>query len=190
VRHPAAIVAIAASTGGPPALARILAALPANLDVPVVVVQHISDGFERGMARWLGELSALPVRVADRSGGLRAGEVLVAAPGMHLGVSERGATAFSSSPAIGGFRPSATYLFRSAAAAYGAGALAVVLTGMGNDGAAGLSDVKRAGGSVIAQDEDSSIVYGMPRAAVATGMVDRVLSVDEIAPAIARQCGR
>lgn len=188
--HPAEIVAIAASTGGPPALARILVSLPADLDVPVLVVQHIADGFERGLARWLDDLSPLAVRVADRPGGLMAGEVLVASAGTHLGVSGRGATELSSSAPIGGFRPSATHLFRSAAAAYGRGALAVVLTGMGSDGADGLADVKGAGGSVIAQDEDSSIVYGMPRAAVATGTVDRVLPVGEIAAAIARRCRR
>jgi two-component system chemotaxis response regulator CheB len=185
----AEIVAVTASTGGPPALARLLSVLPAGLGVPLLLVQHIAPGFEQGLVRWLDQLGPIRVRLASRGAPLRPAEMLVAPTGAHLGVNDRRMAILSPAPAIHGFRPSATFMFRSVAAAYGRAALGVVLTGMGSDGAEGLVDLKRAGGSVIVQDEETSVVYGMPRAAVATGVVDRVLPLTEIGEAIVAACG-
>ena len=181
---PVTIVAIAASTGGPNALAQIIGALPASMPLPIMVVQHITPGFQRGLVQWLGGVSSLPVRLAAHGERLRAGEVVVAPADAHLGVSATGRVALSGSPPIGGHRPSATHLFRSVASAYGAGALGVILTGMGDDGVAGLQDVKRAGGLVLAQDEPTSVVYGMPGSAAAAGVVDQILPIDKIAMAL------
>jgi two-component system chemotaxis response regulator CheB len=182
------IVAVAASTGGPPALAQIVRELPAELGVPLLVVQHIAAGFELGFTRWIDEIAAVNVRLARHGEPLRAGEMLVAPAGMHLGVSARRTVVLGASAPIGGFRPSATFLFRSVAAVYGARTLGVVLTGMGSDGAEGLLEIKRAGGSVIVQNEATSVVYGMPRAAVKAGVADRVLPLAEIGVAIATAC--
>jgi two-component system chemotaxis response regulator CheB len=184
----AQVIALAASTGGPPALGEIVRQLPADLPAPLLLVQHISPGFERGLARWLDELTALRVTVAVRDQPLRPGEMVVAPAGLHLGVNARRQTMLSASAPIGGFRPSATYLFRSVAAVYGRRSLGVVLSGMGNDGAGGVLDLKRAGGSLIVQDEASSVVYGMPRAAAAGGAADRVLAPPDIGAAIIGAC--
>ncbi|MDA8069342.1 MAG: chemotaxis-specific protein-glutamate methyltransferase CheB [Actinomycetota bacterium] len=178
------IVAIAASTGGPNALAQIIGGLPASMPVPITIVQHITPGFQRGLVQWLAGISSLPVRLAAHGERLRAGEVVVAPADAHLGVSPAGRAVLSASPPIGGHRPSATHLFRSVASAYGAGALAVILTGMGDDGVAGLQDVKRAGGLVLAQDEPTSVVYGMPGSAVTAGVVNQILPIDRIALAL------
>jgi len=182
--RPVTIVAIAASTGGPAALAQIISELPASTPVPILVVQHITSGFQRGLVKWLDGVSSLPVRLATDGQRLRAGEVVVAPADAHLGVSTSGSVALSGSPPIGGHRPSATHLFRSVASAYGAGVLGVILTGMGEDGVAGLRDVKQAGGLVLAQDEQTSVVYGMPGRAVAVGVVDQILPIDKIAMAL------
>jgi two-component system chemotaxis response regulator CheB len=179
------IAAIAASTGGPAALATILGALPAGAPVPILVVQHIAAGFHQGLVNWLDGVSPLTVRLARDGQPLRAGEVLVAPPDAHLGVTGRGRVALSAGPPIGAHRPSGTHLFRSVAHTHGAGAVGVVLTGMGDDGAAGLRALKDAGGLILAQDETTSAVYGMPRQAVATGAVDQVLPLSQIAGALA-----
>jgi len=184
-RRPVAVAAIAASTGGPAALAAILAGLPDGAPVPILVVQHIAPGFHQGLVNWLDHVSPLAVRLARDGQPVRAGEVLVAPPDAHLGVTSRGRVALSYDPPIGAHRPSATHLFRSVAQAYAAGAVAVVLTGMGDDGAAGLRALKGAGGIVLAQDETTCVVYGMPRQAAATGVVDQVLPLGQIAGALA-----
>jgi len=184
-RRPVAVAAIAASTGGPAALAAILAGLPDGAPVPILVVQHIAPGFHQGLVNWLDRVSPLAVRLARDGQPLRAGEVLVAPADAHLGVTSRGRVALSYDPPIGAHRPSATHLFRSVAQAYAAGAVAVVLTGMGDDGAAGLRALKGAGGIVLAQDETTCVVYGMPRQAAATGVVDQVLPLGQIAGALA-----
>ena len=184
-RHrPVEIVALASSTGGPAALATILRALPAAAPVPIVVVQHITAGFEGGLVDWLDRVSPVRVRLARDGERLRAGEVLVAPSDAHLGVAG-GRVALSPDPPIGGHRPSATHLFRSVAGVYGAAAAAAILTGMGEDGVAGLRDLKAAGGLVLAQDEATSVVYGMPSKAVSLGIVDQVLPLGQMAGALA-----
>jgi two-component system, chemotaxis family, protein-glutamate methylesterase/glutaminase len=181
---PVEVVSVGASTGGPAALAAILGALPADLPVPILVVQHITKGFERGLVEWLDGLSRLPVRLASPGQRLHPGLVVVAPQEAHLGVSAQGRVLLSTADPVGGHRPSATYLYNSVARAFGSRALGVILTGMGKDGAVGLEGLKKAGGRVVAQDESSSVVYGMPREALMRGVVDRVLPLSEIAGAI------
>jgi two-component system chemotaxis response regulator CheB len=176
----ARVVAVATSTGGPAALHRLLSDLPGDFPVPILVVQHITRGFTDGLADWLNKVSPLHVKVARDGEPLAAHDVYLAPDDRHLGVAG-GAVALSGLPPVEGFRPSGTYLFESAAQAFGAATVAVILTGMGEDGVAGLRAVRQAGGRVIAQDEKSCAIFGMPGAAIAAGLVDAVLSLDAIA---------
>lgn len=184
------LVAVASSTGGPAALARILAELPADLPVPIVVVQHIAAGFVEGLAAWLGTAGPLRAHVATHGERLLPGTVYLAPDDRHIGVAADGTAVVVDAPPVAGFRPSATFLFDSAARAYGASLLAVILTGMGRDGVDGLKRVKALGGRVIAQDEGSSVVYGMPGEAVRAGVVDAVLNLEEIAQQLRRHSSR
>lgn len=178
---PGRVVGVAASTGGPAALQELFSRLPRSLPVPVVVVQHIVAGFVGGLVASLQVASPLPIQVARDGEALAPGTVYVAADEQHLSVTPAGRARLDASPPVGGYRPSATVLFTSIAAAYGASAIAVVLTGMGTDGLAGLHDVRRAGGQILVQDERSSVVYGMPGAAVEAGIADLTASVTGIA---------
>ncbi|HYG67464.1 MAG TPA: chemotaxis-specific protein-glutamate methyltransferase CheB [Anaeromyxobacteraceae bacterium] len=182
-RGRADLVVIGASLGGPKALAAILRALPPEFPAPVAVVQHIADGFTEGLASWLAQESRLQVREAREGDSLRAGRVLLAPTGFHLVVTD-GTAHLSESPPVETFRPSVTPLFASAAAAYGPRACGVLLTGMGRDGAEGMRALKSVGAHTIAQDEATSAVFGMPRAAIELGAVDRVLPLDEIPRAL------
>jgi two-component system, chemotaxis family, protein-glutamate methylesterase/glutaminase len=182
------VVAIASSTGGPAALARILGSLPQDVPGPILVVQHITTGFHQGLADWLDRVSSLSVVLARDGQPLRGGEVLIAPSDAHLGVSSRGTVALRADPPIRGHRPSATHLFQTVADVFGDGGLGVMLTGMGDDGVAGLRALKDAGGLVLAQDEESCVVYGMPREAVAEGVVDEVVPLDQLAAAITAAC--
>lgn len=176
------LVAMAASTGGPEALRRILSELPGDFRVPIVVVQHMALGFIEGLAHWLTGCCNLHVKVAEHGEQLRPRTVYVAPDQLHLTISPHCQIALSNRPPIDGFRPSATYLFKCAARVYGASMAAVILTGMGRDGVDGLRAVRAAGGLVLAQDEETSVVYGMPREAIAAGVVEAVLPLAEIAP--------
>ena len=184
-RQRAQIVAIAASTGGPAAIRDILATLPKEFPVPIVVVQHIAKGFVGPLAHWLDGAGPLRVTVANEGDALRPATVYIAPDDSHLGVaaSRSGAltVALSKEPPIGSFRPSGTHLFESVAAAAGAGVVAAILTGMGDDGVRGLQAVRLAGGRVIAQDEASCVIYGMPREAVRAGIVDIISPLSDIA---------
>jgi two-component system chemotaxis response regulator CheB len=179
---------MACSTGGPAALATILGSLPADFPATILVVQHIARSFDAGLVQWLDGVSPLSVRLAAGGTLLRPGEVVVAPNDQHLGVNGARILTLSSSDPIGGHRPSATYLFRSVAGAFGRNAMGVILTGMGDDGAAGLLELRRAGGKTIAQDDATSVVYGMPARAVAAGAVDQILALDGIAKAIVEAC--
>jgi two-component system chemotaxis response regulator CheB len=175
-----AVLAIAASTGGPAALRTLIGQLPADFAPPILVVQHISHGFIPGLARWLDGAGPFRVRVAAAGEALTSGTVYVAPDDRHLGVS--GATiVLSQAPAIGGFRPSATFLFESVATAFGAGAVALVLTGMGEDGVAGLRAVREKHGRVLVQDEQSCVVFGMPKSAIEAGVADEVVPLAKLA---------
>ena len=182
---PAAVVAIAASTGGPAALHRILTPLPADFPLSILVVQHISRGFGPGFADWLDKASPLRVKLAEEGETLRPATVYVAREDRHLCVSESRRIHLSAAPVVGGFRPSATVLFESVAAAFGRGALAVILTGMGRDGVDGLRAIRRAGGRTIAESKATAVVYGMPGAAVEDGLADLVLPLHEVCAAVA-----
>jgi two-component system chemotaxis response regulator CheB len=175
------VVVVAASTGGPAALQAILCGLRGDFPVPVLVVQHITPGFTAGLAAWLDSACPFRVKVAQHGEPLAPGSAYLAPDDRHLGV-RGGRVVLSDELPQGGFRPSGSALFASAAGAFGAGTLAVILTGMGDDGVTGLRAVRRAGGRVIAQDEATSVVYGMPGAAVAAGLADAVLPLGGIAP--------
>ncbi len=182
----ARVVAVATSTGGPAALHHVLSQLPGEFPAPILVVQHITAGFVSGLADWLGTASKLRVKVAEHGEPLSPKTVYLAPDHLHLGVSGRRTIALSDAPPVGGFRPSATFLFEAVARAFGASALGVILTGMGEDGVEGLKAVRQVGGRVIAQDEGSCVVFGMPGAAIAAGLADLVVSLDSL-PARLRQ---
>jgi two-component system, chemotaxis family, protein-glutamate methylesterase/glutaminase len=185
---PAEIVAIGASTGGPAALATLLRGLPSTLNAPVLVAQHMARGFDAGLAEWLDTVTNLDVRLAMAGEPLHPGTVLIAPHGSHLGVTRTGRATLSFSEAVGGHRPSASYLFSSVARVFGAAALGVILTGMGEDGVSGLIELKAAGGRVLGQDRESCVVYGMPRAARRAGVVDQELPPATLAAAIKAYC--
>jgi len=175
------IVAIAASTGGPAALYRLLEHVPRTCGAPFLIVQHIAEGFTAGLVSWLSSGTPLPVKIAEHGERLAPGTIYVAPEQRHLEVTRRRTVALSDEPPVGGFRPSATVLFKAVAAAYGPAATAVVLTGMGRDGFDGVIAVKKAGGRVLAQDEATSVVFGMPGAIVAQGLADLVGPVEVLA---------
>jgi two-component system chemotaxis response regulator CheB len=178
------LVAVAASTGGPAALHAVLSALPAQCPLPILVVQHITSGFTEGLCAWLRSVCPLAVKVAQAGETLQGRTVYVAPDDFHLGVGATGRVELSPAPAIGGFRPSATALFRSAAKAFGGACVGVILSGMGEDGVDGLRAIHAAGGRVIAQDEKTSVVFGMPGAAVRAKVVDFELPLERIAAQI------
>ncbi|WP_427892878.1 chemotaxis protein CheB [Kribbella sp. GL6] len=178
------IVAIASSAGGIRALTQVLGALPPGFPVPVVVVQHLDPRHETVIADVLGRRSALPVKLAAAGEAATAGTVYVAPPNRHLLVGVGGELTLSNSELVHFVRPSADLLFESVAGAYGARAIACVLTGSGSDGAMGVSAVKTRGGTVIAEDPQTAEFRGMPEAAVGTGSVDFVLPLGEIADVI------
>jgi two-component system chemotaxis response regulator CheB len=189
--RPYGVLAIGASTGGPAAIVQVLRALPRGLPVPVLFVLHIDEPFGAAFAEWLD--SQTPHRVSyarDRESidSLR-GQVIMAPPGRHLTVSG-GRIRLSTEAPRHSCRPSVDVLFESLAVDRGAEVLACLLTGMGRDGAAGLLAIRRAGGFTVAQDESTSVVYGMPREAVLLGAAQRVLPLDQIGPDIAQVLGR
>lgn len=183
------LIAIAASTGGPAALATVLQRLPADFGVPILAVQHITRGFDRGLVAWLGSLTPLRVRLATDGDRLNGAEFLLGPNDYHLCVTSHETVALNQTAAVGGHRPSASVLFRSVAVAYGPRAVGVILTGMGEDGADGLLALREAGGQTIAQDEASSIVYGMPKSAIARGAAAYVEPLEKVADRILRLVG-
>ena len=188
-----AVLVIGSSTGGPEALARVLPALPASLPVPVLLVQHMPPVFTRQFAQRLDRLSALRVVEAVDGTPLRPGTVHLAPGDHHLTVrgSGRGATTMlSQGPPENFCRPAVDPLFRSAVTAYDGAVLSVVLTGMGADGRAGASAVRDAGGTVVVQDQATSVVWGMPGAVAQAGLADEVLPLDRVAEAITRHLSR
>jgi two-component system chemotaxis response regulator CheB len=178
------LVAVAASTGGVKALETMLAALPPDFPLPVAIVQHRSTSKPNLLARVLSRHTPLPVKVAEQGETLRAGTVYLAPPDLHFSVGAGLGVVLGDGRPIRHVRSSANPLFESAASALGPRLIAVVLTGYDRDATDGVQAVKQAGGTVIAQDEASSQVFDMPRSAIATGCVDRVLPLAEIGPAL------
>lgn len=178
------IVAMAASAGGLAAVTYVLARLPASFGAIVVFVQHLDPRHRSLMPEIMSRRSQLPVTQAADGMGLEPGHVYLAPPDMHLLVNTDATVSLTQTELVNFVRPSADLLFESVAAAYGERAIALVLTGTGKDGSMGVTAIKQRGGTVIAQDEESSEFFGMPSAAIRTGVVDFVLSLAEIPAAL------
>lgn len=185
-----AVLVIGASTGGPRALQTLVPALPADLGVPIVIVQHMPPGFTASLARRLEQTSPFEAREAAEGDRLRPGLILVAPGGRHLQFTAGGASHLTDDPAVHGVRPAVDVTLASLAPLYGARLLAVLLTGMGRDGARGLKLAQDRGGQTLAEDETTCVVYGMPKAAADLGAVGSLLPLPALAPAIARACGK
>jgi len=191
-RPPVACVAIGTSTGGPVALTKVLPKLPASFPVPIVVVQHMPPGFTRALAERLNAASAIAVVEGADGTALAPGTAIVAPAGRQLRLRRthdavRVVLADDTERSL--HVPSVDVMTAAVAEAYGAGALGVILTGMGQDGVRGLQAIKDRGGYVVGQDEASSVVYGMPRAAAAAGLVDRVVALDDVARVLCELTG-
>lgn len=175
------VIAIGASTGGPPVLQTILAMLPRDLPVPVLIIQHMASGFITAFVEWLAQSSALPVHVARHGEHLVPGHAYVAPDEYQMKVEPGGRIALTKDKPESGLRPSVSYLFRSLAEVYGSDVVAGLLTGMGRDGAAELRLLKEKGAVTFAQDKDSSVVHGMPGEAIRLDAVSFILAPDNIA---------
>jgi two-component system chemotaxis response regulator CheB len=180
------LVAIGASTGGPIVLQEILSNLPPSYPIPLLIVQHIAAGFVTGFAEWLGHSSGYPVHVATHGECLLPGRAFIAPDEFHLGVSTPDRIILSGNEPENGLRPSVSFLFRSVAHVFGRSAVGVLLTGMGKDGAHELRLMKEKGAITIAQDEESSVVHGMPGEAVNLNAATYVLSPEGIASVLTR----
>jgi two-component system chemotaxis response regulator CheB len=178
------LVAIGVSIGGPQVLNTVLQKLPANFPIPIVIVQHMAEGFIKGFAHWLDENIEMHAKTAGQNEVLKSGTVYFAPDGHHLTVVRNGSRLQSYlvvSPPVSGFRPSATVLLESVAKISGSRAIGGILTGMGNDGAIGLLDLKNRHGTTFIQDEESAVVFGMAGVAQSLGAVGQVVKLDEIA---------
>jgi two-component system chemotaxis response regulator CheB len=178
------VVAMCASAGGFNAVRDVLGGLPAEFPAAIVIVQHLDPRHRSVMAELLGRRCRLPVRQATPTDVLEGGTVLIAPPDRHLLVNGDGSISLTQSELVHFVRPSGDLLFESVAASYRERALAVVLSGTGQDGAQGTQAIKKVGGTVIVQDEASAQFFGMPSAAIRMGTPDFILSVEEIAPTL------
>ncbi len=179
-----ALVAIGASTGGPLVIRTILDALPKDFPASILIVQHIAAGFLKGMVHWLAETSGVTVKIAEHGERLLPGHAYLAPDGFNLGVDCGGRLYLDSGETKDSLRPSVAYLFRSVAESFGGKAIGLLLTGMGGDGAEELKLMKERGAVTIAQDKDSSVIYGMPGLAVELGAATYVLSPERITAAL------
>ena len=185
------IVAIGVSTGGPHALQYVLSQLPGDFPGSILVVQHMPEGFTEMFARRLDEICAISIKEAQSGDLLLAGRALICPGSRHLKVKRLplgDVAVLSDDPRVNGHRPSVDVLFRSVAEEFGSKSVAVLMTGMGDDGAQGMGEVKAAGGMTIAQSEDSCVVFGMPKAAIDRGYAVRVVSLDVLANTLQAQC--
>lgn len=181
------VIAIACSTGGPQALARLLNRLPATFPAPIVIAQHISHGFIEGMAQWLASLCTLPVSVAQHGERLMPGCVYLSPSECDLSVSSQHRLQLHPSPPDALYHPSADVLLKSVAKVYGTDAIGLILTGMGRDGVSGMRAIHLTGGKTLAQDEESSVIYGMNQEAVNAGVIQHVISLDELPNRLMRE---
>lgn len=180
------IVAIGASTGGPPVLQTVLSGLDSSFPAPILIVQHIAKGFIGGLTDWLSQTTGLKTSVARHGERAIAGRVYFAPDDRHMGIDGSSRIILSTAEPENGVRPSVSYLFRSAREAFGKATAGVLLTGMGKDGADGLLAMHTAGGVTIAQDMETSVVFGMPGEAVRLGAADHVLAPDVIPLVLSR----
>ncbi len=185
------MIAMAASTGGPRALQSVLSEIPANFPLPIVIVQHMPADFTLSFARRLDSLCALDVAEGTEGMELRPGLAVVAPGGYHMIVQRKTSSLFccslSDAPPVLSVKPSANILFRSVAEVTGGKAVGVILTGMGRDGAEGAAEMRARGSHIIAESQETCVVYGMPKAAVELGVVDELLSLDSISEAVLRR---
>lgn len=185
------VVGIACSTGGPMALKTILSALPSDFPLPIVVVQHISDGFLDGMINWITKFSRLNVSIAKDGTVLRPGNVYMAPDDFQTMVARRGqdlVCRLVDAPPDGGFRPSGNALFHSLAKTCGEMAIGVILTGMGRDGVAGLLEIRERNGLTVAEHEETCVVYGMPKVAIEQGAAANVVRIQYMARFLIQNC--
>ncbi len=180
------VVCIVSSTGGPQVIQKMLSELPADFPAPLLVVQHINAAFSDSLVSWLAADTRLKVKTAKEGDLLTPGTVLVAPADAHLTIASRGRVSVAEGPPRDGHLPSGTLLLESAAMVYGRRAVGVILTGMGSDGVDGIAAIHVAGGRTLAQSQDSAVVFGMPGAAIARGLVSQVVHGDELAIALAR----
>jgi len=178
------LVAVGASTGGPVALKQLLAPLPPDFPVPIVIVQHMADGFLQGLADWLSASCAIPTRIAGPAVRLAPGHAYLAPDGCHLRIGPELQLVFDPGPSVNGHRPAVSCLFESVARHVGRHAIGILLTGMGKDGAAELKQMKDAGAVTLAQDEASCVVHGMPGEAIRCGGASYVMSPEEMGAAL------
>jgi two-component system chemotaxis response regulator CheB len=181
------IIVIGISTGGPQGLKQVIPQLPADFPIPIVVVLHMPPGYTEMYAKSLGQLSKLKVSEAQENDAIERGRVLIAQAGRHLSFQRVGNSVVAhldARPFDTLHRPSADVLFRSAAETFGKGVLGIVMTGMGEDGKEGAARVKAQGGVIFTESEETCVVYGMPRAVVEANLVDRVVTLDQMASAI------
>lgn len=180
------VFALASSTGGPQALAQILPALAADFSCPVLIAQHISAGFAKGMVEWLASLCQLPVRLAVDGDFLQAGVIYISPSEQHLRITPSRRIALLQPAPLDVFHPSCDVLLDSVAEVFAQQAVGIILTGMSSDGARGIARIRAGGGVTLAQDEASSVIYGMNRVAIEAGDVQQILPVEAIAAAMTR----
>ncbi|MFC1621489.1 chemotaxis-specific protein-glutamate methyltransferase CheB [Candidatus Omnitrophota bacterium] len=174
------VIGIAASTGGPKALLSILKRLPKDLPCPIIVVQHISGDFLPGLVEWLNKECQIEICIARDKEQIVPEKVYIAPIGFHIRVANKGITVLSDEPPRNYFKPSADILLESIGNIYQEKAVGIILTGIGRDGVDGMKTIKRLGGMTIAQDEKTCAVFGMPQAAIEEGIIDKVLSIEDI----------
>ncbi|GHS86977.1 chemotaxis response regulator protein-glutamate methylesterase [Campylobacterota bacterium] len=182
-------IVVAGSTGGPRALQVLFSAIPKDFNCPIFVVQHNSTGFDKSFVEWLGKYSAIGAKMGENGERYEAGRIYIAPNGSHMMI-DRKYIILTDSPPVHHQKPAADILFKSAAESYGEALLGIVLTGMGSDGTSGVLAIKEANGVTIAQDQDSSLIYGMPKSAVESGAIDLVLPLAEISKRIVELCLR
>ncbi len=185
---PDKVVVIGSSTGGPSALYELVPHLPADLPAAMLLVQHMPPVFTRSLADRLNELSNIDIKEAEQGDVLKQGLVLLAPGNYHMEVKMDHKISLNQKPPVLGLRPSVDITMLSASLAYGASTIGVVLTGMGSDGTRGATSIKAAGGKIVAQDEATCVVYGMPRSVKESGSVDKVVPLAKIAGEIERMC--
>jgi two-component system chemotaxis response regulator CheB len=180
------IVGIASSTGGPKAISVILSMFPEDFPYPVVIAQHISNDFVTGMAEWLDGLSKIKVKIPEEGEKLTGNTIYLSPADKHMCIASRKQIAFQETTMNDIYFPSCDILLGSIADVYGKNTVGVILTGMGNDGVSGIGKIRNAGGFTIAQDEASSVIFGMPKIAIDNGSIDRVLPLPDICPEIVK----
>lgn len=183
------IIAIAASTGGPQTIKKLLEGLAEKkINAGIVIIQHMAEGFMKGFSDWLSSSTHMDVNIAEEGDHIKSNSIYIAPGEYHLTFDEKGNFIYLDSPPIQGIRPSADIMYHSIAKAYKNRVIAIILTGMGNDGTQGLYKVKENCGYIISQDEESSMIFGMPKSAIESGVVDVVLNITEMPNFLEKLC--